>query len=526
MEILRIRDTNTLKPLHAVAIALVIGTLGGVFLLLSAQESLVPIDGAIPWHAESPLRAVVRLLSLNYAYPTIYQGDLKNFVLGVGAGLLSLSIGIALLAGRREDETVDSSRPDVAPTGKKHIAPLFAAQAMFGLYVLWSFASARWSTSAGIAIGGSALLAIHLIWAFAISQSLSIRAARMATLALVGLTGITAIIALWYFYGRNPNLRAKFPFGNPTFLAGCFIPGIVVGFYAGIDAFRKSLEPKNLILGIAMICSAALSTWAFWLADSRGPMAGLAFACLATIFFALRGKWRILPAAAGAILAVAGVIAILQMANAPSETGRDSTLRSRFYTFSYAWQMFTERPLVGHGQGGFVLNGDGYAINDVLEDPEPFRSRLAHAHNEWLEVLANLGITGLLLVISAILMTIRAGWDACRSDKAELLVPLLGALVGMSIDACASVGLRVSAVGAVYFLVIGLIWAFSASPATNLFERMMAVRGRQLGSGIAMVIIGMAALVAGFTDFQAARSGYESYRIMTTEKVDETVRLA
>lgn len=532
MEILRVKESGTLKPLHVVTIALIVGTMGGVFLLLSAQESLVPVDGAIPWHAESPLRAVVRLLSLNYAHPTFYQGDLKVLVLGLGAGLACISVGVSLLAGRREESGSETQASAAPRSGKQHIAPLLAAQAMFGLYVLWSFASARWSSAADIAVGGSVLLAIHLLWAFALGQSLSPRAARIGAMVLVYVTGVSAVIAIWYYYGRNPNLRAKFPFGNPTLLAGCFIPGMITGIYAGAVAMWRaargdeSASGSTVLVGLLQLVCAGVSLWAFLLADSRSAMIGFVFGLLGTLFFALSGKWRAIPVILAVLLSVAGLAMIGRIANAPSETGRDSTLRLRLYAFDYAWQMFNERPLIGHGQGAFVLAGDGYAVNDVLEDPEPFRTRIAHVHNEWLEVLANLGIAGLLLVASAILMTLRAGWDACRNRENVLLVPLLGAMVGMVVDATGSVGLRVSAVGAVFFLVIGLIWAMSATPSTRLVDRVCRTRGRQIGAGVVAALLGIFALVASYTDFQAARTGFRSYEIMASEKVDETVRLA
>src|SRR3990172_3661352 len=98
MTLIRIGDPNALRPLHVVMIFLVSMTVAGGFLLLSAAESTTLVDGAIEWHAESPLRAVVQLLFLNYQIPTINGGEIKGYIRGIGAGLALLALGVAVLA--------------------------------------------------------------------------------------------------------------------------------------------------------------------------------------------------------------------------------------------------------------------------------------------------------------------------------------------------------------------------------------------------------------------------------------------
>ena len=100
---------------------------------------------------------------------------------------------------------------------------------------------------------------------------------------------------------------------------------------------------------------------------------------------------------------------LLGTADAFSPTGRSPTLRLRLYAWQYAWRLFTERPFTGHGQAGFVRLGDSFTVEDVLADPLVFESRISHAHNEWLEVLADLGSVGLVLLAAGLLLTLRAG---------------------------------------------------------------------------------------------------------------------
>ena len=97
MGIQRTAGTQLLGPLQVALILLVGGVVGGGCLLLSAAESVTQIDGALAWQEESLLRAVVRLLCLDYRFPTIHPGDVKMFILAVGAGvgLIAFAIGLA-----------------------------------------------------------------------------------------------------------------------------------------------------------------------------------------------------------------------------------------------------------------------------------------------------------------------------------------------------------------------------------------------------------------------------------------------
>jgi len=229
-------DSDVIRPLHVVIIGLVVMTVAGGMLLLSAAQPTAPVDGAIEWHEGSLLRAVVEVLCLSYRFPTDYASAVKSFILGIGSGLALIAVGIAVA---RRTCTSDEENlaltdigawpgvPDRAPSSPAHgvhIAPLVAAQVLVGLYLLWSFASSRWSQAAELAVGGSILLSIHFCWSYCVGNGLSPTAARIAARTTAAVMIVTAIIAIWYHYGRNPTLRADFPVGNPVFLGACLIP--------------------------------------------------------------------------------------------------------------------------------------------------------------------------------------------------------------------------------------------------------------------------------------------------------------
>lgn len=540
--VIRLRDRSDLKTHHIVMIAVLGLTFAGGCLLLSAAESKTLVDGAIPWVESSPLRAVVRLLCLNYAVPTIHAGDVKMLVLGIGSGIALLTLAITTLTRDPSEgeyatgEESDTRQPDAAggrAQGKAHIPPLFAAQLLILLYLVWSFASANWSSArADLAVGASTLLAVQFAWSFALGHGLSRRAARIGVHLVIGITALTGVLAVWYFYGRNPNLRAKFPFGNPLFLSAALIPGLILAGCKIVDSvhgmFADRQKPAVLTGAILPVVALVLGGWAFALTQSRGPQVALAAGALAALFLALRGKKRLIPV----LLAVAGAAfawhTLSQQMASDSPAGRDATLRLRQYSWSYAWDMFAERALTGHGQAAFVCLGDSYAVQDVEDDPLVFGSRISHAHNEWLEVMADLGTIGLLLLIGGLVLTFYAGLQAlsARGQPRWLLAGVMAGLFALCVEESFSVGLRVSELPVVFYTMLGLCWSLSLSPEKSLIDRISRRSLLRYGVGGLVLVGGVGSLVAIQTDFAAARASYAVEEAIASDNLDDAVELA
>ncbi len=547
MSVIRVSDSPSLRPLHVVMLALVVMTLGGGYLLLSAAESTTLVDGAIPWHAQSPLRAVVQILCLNYQMPTLNAGEIKNYLLGVGAGLAALALAIAVLSRDRtqgeENDTValhvpvlERPRADGSFSHDRSAMVRTAALLAQGaalLYLLWSFASSRWSVAPELSLGATLLLTIFLLWSFVLAHGLSPRAAAIAAHIWIAVAAVTAALALWYYYGRNWTIRAKFPFGNPNFLSTCLIPGMLLSIAqvaATVTTRHRGAAHRTVVL-LAALVVLALGAWAFYLTESRGPALGLGAGLLAMAFFGLRGRARLAPLALALVLFVAGWSYFSARRFEPSPTGRDATLRFRTYTWDYAWRMFREKPLTGHGQGGYVLAADAYvAGEDALRDPQVFTARIEHAHNEWLEVLADLGIVGLLLFAALLALTLRGGMARlAREPAAEIrwpLIALLAALVALLVEESFGVGLRVSGVPTAFYTTLGLVWALSGAPEFNLLERLSATRVRRLAAAALAGAGGFLALILTQQDFRAARDTYQTAVALEDEEYDRAAQLA
>lgn len=533
MNVIRIRDYDVFRPLHVVLMVILLVTVGGSSLLLSAAESATPVDGAIEWSVESPLRAVVQLLCLNYAYPTIHAGDVKAAILGFGAGLALLAFAVSVVMRRTGDDDAEPVGAEVQAAGglgRVQLPSVVAAQILFGMYLVWSFASAGWSAAPRLAIGGSIILLIQFVWALAVGVGLPRRGVRVAAWGMLVIGVVTALAAIWYFYGRNPTIRAKFPSGNPNFLAASLLPAMLLGVAlvgGSIGWARAKSKRLNPLIPASILVSVVACGWAFKLADSRGAQFGLVIGAISIALFVLRGRARLAPLLLIGLTIVGSWMYYNSMADAASPTGRSATIRFRSYAWSYAWRLFEERPLLGHGQSGYVLLGDSKAIADVEGDPQVFEARIAHAHSEWLEVLADLGSIGFVLLAGALLLTFYAGVQASAEMKSAgdrwLLAGCFASLAGLCVSECFGVGLRVGDVPTFFYTSLGLCWAISSDRPGLLAARISRSVAARWATVAIAAPMGLAALVLSQADFASARSAFRVDDLLDRGDLDAAV---
>ena len=127
----------------------------------------------------------------------------------------------------------------------------------------------------------------------------------------------------------------------------------------------------------------------------------------------------------------------------------------RSWDWWIGWEMFADHPLTGVGLGNYKLNFLPYKAVFLAsprgEDYDFYIDRAAQAHNEYVQVLAELGILGVLALASFLGVLITSLWKRLRAnDEANRLDLLL--------FSC----------GAVAFLVHGLVSFPAHLPASSL----------------------------------------------------------
>ncbi len=543
MNVVRLVNLDAVRPIHVVTLCLLAATVAGSCLLTCGPNAM--LEGAADWSEESPLRAIVHVLNLNYSQTTARGVEIKLLILGVGAALAAVVLGLSLavrpssLEETADEDTVLEERTESSPPMsliRRPIPPLAAAQVLAALYVLWSFASCQWSSAPDLALGGSTFLAFGVVWAVATGRCLNRPTATVGGYVLLCICVATAALAIAYYDERNPTRRASYPMGNPLFLAACLIPGVLVSVGvagAALQSLVRRVRASHAVIVLACVASVCLIVWAGLLTGSRSAAIATFVGLLAMAFFILRGPAKIAVLVVTLALGVFGAwFYIWPQLSAPSSTGRDASLRVRAYAWSYAVSLIDEAPVLGHGQGGFAQHGDGYAATsgDVLLDPSALEHRIAHAHNEWLEVWANLGLVGFMLVAGMLCSTLWAGMAALRETLSPyrrwVLAALMASLVALIVEQSADVALRIAGLPAVFYSVIGLIWALSRRPELTAGRRWEGSLWARRAGGIGAGGVGLVLLLAALMDFGSARAEFESERALQERSYAKAVGLA
>ena len=228
------------------------------------------------------------------------------------------------------------------------------------------------------------------------------------------------------------------PFGGYMALAFCLAYGMLTG--EGVGPGMRSLA-----LGGAVFAGLGLL-----LSLSRGAWLGTVFAFMVMVAL---WNWRrvalllllALVAAAGMALAGGQALTIFSFALERSTgflsyftfgdvrgvvpTPETWALIERLAHWQAAWEMFADHPWLGVGIGNYAAAYPSYAL-PLWEDP------LGHAHNYYLNILAETGSVGLVSYLALVVGTFWLAWRSwtvAKGFRRAVAVGALGLLVAFSV---------------------------------------------------------------------------------------------
>jgi O-antigen ligase len=283
---------------------------------------------------------------------------------------------------------------------------------------------------------------------------------RVAAMVVAGGAGVAAL---------NVNrlatvcLRSEWPWAAlKTYLPTLRISAVFGDFNAAGSYFALILP---LSVGLALSARPVRRTWLFaagltgaglWLAGSRAAMLSVVPIAIALALAGSR-KLRSVGAVVVLLLAVGGLLVLpTTMARfAPPDPTRSLgvTLHSRLELSRAALKMFADHPLAGVGVGRFRLHVVNYIAQDL---PEEIRHE--NAHNNVLQLLAELGLAGFLPLAWLVVAIARQVWAALRSGA--LNGPLTGAASGVAafgLTCLAGHPLLIDVVAFAFWLVLGVV---------------------------------------------------------------------
>ncbi|HVB96808.1 MAG TPA: O-antigen ligase family protein [Chloroflexota bacterium] len=458
------------RPWSALGFAAVLGLLGGLLPPLYGAALLVGGLATVVTVIEPSLG----LSALSFAVPFGPSGATSSRLpVTPTDALVVLILGSTLLfwwARRRETLTLTAAFwPGIIFILVAALSATFVGQAATSLKEIL-----RWVELLGI-----------LIVTATFCQSERVRRLTVGAM-LVAMTCEAGLGWVQFFLRRGPPsfrigpfLRAYGSFGQPNPFGGYLAMTLPIAM--AIVVWQRPWQKRpDLLTGLALVAT-AIGGGALLMSLSRGAWIGVtvgivvvawrqtrrggslillglvAFAAL----FALDAL-HVVPAAIshrlGQITEYFGLYDVSQITPTP----QNWAIIERMAHWEAAWDMYLAHPILGVGPGHYPIAYPDFRVNAIWQDP------LGHAHNVYLNVLAEEGFLGLASYVGqwlAWLAVILAGWRRAKSNLDQALVA--GVLASFAAVAFHNVvdDLYVHGLNAQLGLLIGLAGAIGRQPA-------------------------------------------------------------
>lgn len=266
---------------------------------------------------------------------------------------------------------------------------------------------------------------------------------------LTAFAGITVTSVYAVYQGLAGMSRANGFYGHPMTLGGwlcIFLPLLLIEFFE-----KKLLKQYHWLAGLAFcICSAGLVFNA-----TRGAWLAVTIVCTVLLLYYMFKSKRNL---AVSIIFIALISTVL--VNNPKFMHRLDTIddfdkyqsnTERILMWQSAWNMFKDHPILGVGLGQYKENYQQKYISPEAKEPQ-----LSHAHNNFLQMLAENGIVGFVgfaIMFGYIVFKNLIDWFRTRNAYALMIV---SATVCLLLQGFTEYNVGNSAVIKMYCLVLGI----------------------------------------------------------------------
>lgn len=414
----------------------------------------------------SMLRHIVDFLGLWGKWPTVRGVEIRNLIFFLGAAAMTLVAGMRLALYPRESRLTADDLLDL----RRRLASPFA---WWITLLAVSALSSIFSHAPQTCLGQMAIRAFYFAWWVSLASLLEPSDARRLAGWVVAALAITATIGLWYHSARVlphlPDARLQYPIGNELWLAACLLPGLFLS--AGLIFGSMNRPIRWLTIGLSLIAGIAIAVALDW-TRSRSAITGIAMGVAAAAVFMVPVRWRRQTVLGIALAGVAVVLLVQQRFADGKSLSRGHSIRSRIlYEWPYALRLFFEKPVGGHGDGAYSLLAGQLAREDQIDDPAIMRfdqsNWTGHAHNEYLELLADLGLVGAIAFLAAMATTLYHALrfvDQSRDDPEQrscrwMVIFLSAALIAMAVEQFGTPALREPGMPPVFLTVWACLWA-------------------------------------------------------------------
>lgn len=445
----------------------------------------------ILWGAEALLRrrVEVELSWLSPIIPALLLTTLVSLNAGAPAGVVLQSATLLLYFGFLYLLVANTAQEDHEVV--LLLSALLASGALTGLYGLLQYLGVmRGGPGTGLdalisTMGNRNYLGGFLSYLFFPAGVLLFRLKRpwARALALVGL-GFVLAMALFV---QQTGVRV-----------GLIAAALFVGFGLGLWAPGGTRWPWWAAAG--GIALGVLGAVLGWVGVVAGLLVGVAGAGLWALGRAIhRFRWAWIPALAVALLGLFLVIPPTTPIPGVREVWEENSGRIRAWDWWVGYEMWRDHPLFGIGLGAYKLNFVPYKA-DFLATPRgaDYRfhiARAAQAHNEYVQVTAELGAVGFLVVLTGIGLIAYFGLRriaAQRERERRMELLLLGAgVLACLVHAAVSFPWHLPSSGLAFVVALGLAFSPRYGPVGGLRAHLRGLKLKGVVAGLTVLGIGV-----------------------------------
>ena len=270
---------------------------------------------------------------------------------------------------------------------------------------------------------------------------------------LVGLIGYFTVDLSRYFHGAN---RATSVFSGPNQLATCLLMSLPLGAAVVCTArerLGRVLAAFCLLTGIPLLYfTRSQGAWLAAIAVSGVLVVRL----LATVAAPRRRKpWLLLP-----FLGLTGIATGVYLVVTRTPEQLNALTDGRYFLFLAGLQMVRASPFLGVGLGNFYQHLGGFYPSDIVG-----RAQHEHAHNMYLQVFAELGLLGLVLLLWFIWGSLRRAVPG--APQQTLTTGLLAGVLGALLHSFTDYTLLIVPTALMFSLVLGMLNVLTQPPPSQ-----------------------------------------------------------
>ncbi|MEO8480828.1 MAG: O-antigen ligase family protein [Acidobacteriota bacterium] len=267
--------------------------------------------------------------------------------------------------------------------------------------------------------------------------------------------------AAWILNGARLSALQPDPNAAGSYFALFLIPAAIIGW-----------QRRNYW----MLCiSLPLLLLSCGLARSRAAI-GAIMAVVSTRGIAL-ARWPLAARLAiAAVVIPAGVSLAFLVATSRTHVGLGAAAEVRVQMTRVAWRTAETRPVFGVGLGNYIRRSRRFITPDMTL-LESFAPNGENAHNNYLQILVELGIPAALLFVAMVGAVVRAGWTAPPFLRTPELEGMMLGLLAFLMSAIFGHPLLVPEVFGVFALALGLTAGLGPPPGPSSTWRRSVLPG-------------------------------------------------